>query len=196
MSEKKSNVKKRNWTFVLYPDSAPSDWQDILQKTGLQCAISPLHDSDVNAAETQKKSHWHVLLCYGGPTSYNIVQALTAGINGTIPQPVEQVKGLYRYFMHLDNTEKVQYNEADIITINGFSIRDYVDMTRSEVVKYKSDIMRFVEENDIREYCDLLVELDKANLSDMWEVAANHTIFADAYVRSRRHKYKELEQRE
>ncbi|NMB00257.1 MAG: hypothetical protein GX971_01850, partial [Firmicutes bacterium] len=31
MSEKKTttkNVKKRNWAFVLYPESAPSDWME------------------------------------------------------------------------------------------------------------------------------------------------------------------------
>lgn len=42
------NIKKRNWAFVLYPESAPADWREQLQKTGLQCAISPLHDKDMN----------------------------------------------------------------------------------------------------------------------------------------------------
>ena len=40
--------KKRYWAFVLYPESAPSDWKDILQSTGLVCAISPYHDKDIN----------------------------------------------------------------------------------------------------------------------------------------------------
>ena len=191
--EEKTIVKKRNWAFVMYPDSAPENWKEILQKTGLQCAVSPLHDSDVNADETQKKSHWHVVLCYSGPTSYNVVAKLTAGLNATVPQALEQIKGMYRYFMHLDNPEKTQYNEADITLINGFSIRDYVEMTRAEVNKCKRDIMHFIEENDIREYCDLLTELDLSNLHDMWEVAANNTIFADAYVRSRRHKLEKIE---
>jgi hypothetical protein len=53
--------------------------------------------------------------------------------------------------------------------------------------------MRFVEEQDITEYCDLLVELDKNDFSDMWDIAANNTIFADAYIRSRRHKLEKAE---
>jgi len=188
MNEKKSTIKKRNWAFVLYPESAPAKWQDILQATGLQCAVSPLHDADVNADETQKKAHWHVILCYSGPTAQNIVEKVTASVNATIPQGLEQVKGYYRYLTHKDNPEKVQYSEADIVTINGFSIRDHADMTRAEIAKEKRNIMIFVEENDIVEYCDLLLELDKNNLHDTWEVAANNTIFADAYIRSRRHK--------
>ena len=29
-------------------DSAPADWQEILRQTGLQCAVSPIHDSDLD----------------------------------------------------------------------------------------------------------------------------------------------------
>ena len=42
------NVKKRNWAFVLYPESAPEDWKEQLRLSGLQGAISPLHDKDIN----------------------------------------------------------------------------------------------------------------------------------------------------
>ena len=195
MSDNKSNGRKRNWAFVMYPESAPENWQEILQKTGLQCAVSPLHDSDMNADETQKKSHWHVILAYSGPTSFDVVARLTASLNATIPQPLEQLKGYYRYLTHKDNPEKTQYSEADIIAINGFSIRDFIEMSKNEVTQAKREIMKFVEENDITEYCDLLVELDRHNLSDMWDVAANNTIFCDAYIRSRRHKFEKLNQR-
>ena len=43
------NTKKRYWAMVLYPESAPENWKDLLQATGLQIAISPLHDKDLNA---------------------------------------------------------------------------------------------------------------------------------------------------
>ena len=46
MAEK--NVKKRNWAFVLYPESAPKERREQLQLARLQCAVSPLHDLDVN----------------------------------------------------------------------------------------------------------------------------------------------------
>jgi hypothetical protein len=196
MSEKKSSGKKRNWAFVMYPESAPDNWREILQKTGLQCAVSPLHDSDMNADETQKKKHWHVMLCYNGPTSEAVVSKLTANLKATIPQALESIKGYYRYLTHKDNPEKTQYSEADIITINGFNIREHVELTKSEVNKLKRDIMRFVEEHDIREYCDLLIELDKNEWFDMWDIAANNTIFADAYIRSRRHKLEKMEAKE
>ena len=119
MEKKKANTKKRNWAFIVYPESAPSDWIQILQQTGLQCAISPLHDKDINADNTPKKPHYHVIAVYSGPTSFNVVNALCGSLNAPIPQALEQVRGYYRYLTHKDNPEKVQYNDLEIRTING-----------------------------------------------------------------------------
>ena len=92
-SDNLSNViKKRYWAFVLYPDSAPSDWQEQLQMLGVTAAISPLHDKDLNADNEIKKEHYHIILCYNGPTTYNNVKKLTVDtLNATIPQPLESI---------------------------------------------------------------------------------------------------------
>lgn len=187
MSEK--NVKKRNWAFVLYPESAPKNWREQLLQTGLQCAVSPLHDRDVNPTGEPKKPHYHVILAYSGPTSYNVVKALTNGKLGqTIPQPLEQLEGYYRYFTHKDNPEKAQYNASDIETINGFDIRNYIDLTKSEVVRIKREIQAFIRDNQIFEYADLMDLLMDAGeeMADHYEVAANNTVFFDRYLSSRR----------
>ena len=102
-------VKKRNWGFVVYPESAPSDWREQLQATGLQCAISPIHDKDLNPDGTPKKAHHHVIAVFNGPTSYGVVKALTDKLKQPIPQALESVRGNYRYFTHKDNPEKYQY---------------------------------------------------------------------------------------
>jgi len=196
MSEKKSSGKKRNWVCCVYPDSAPEDWRGILQRTGLQCAISPLHDKDINPDGTPKKAHWHVMLCYQGPTAYEPVKRVSDSLNAPAPQPVEQIKGYYRYLTHKDNPEKAQYYEGDIEHINGFNIRDHSELTKSEVFALKMGIIDYVEAHDIREYQELLLGLKTDDLLDMCEVAATNTIFADAYVRSRRNKLERLERDE
>ena len=122
MAEKKENLKKRNWTFVLYPESAPADWIEQLKLSGLMCAISPLHDKDVNPTGEPKKAHYHILLVYSGPTTFSAVAKFTASLNATIPQALESVRGMFRYFSHKDNPEKHQYNEADIINVNGLAL--------------------------------------------------------------------------
>ena len=102
-------IKKRNWGFVLYPESAPIDWIDNLKIKGITFAVSPLHDKDVNPTGESKKEHYHVILCFGSPTTFNNVKAITDELNQPIPIPLESVRGYYRYFTHKDNPEKYQY---------------------------------------------------------------------------------------
>ena len=188
MAEK--NVKKRNWAFVLYPESAPADWREQLQKTGLPCAISPLHDRDVNATGEPKKPHYHVMVFYQGPTSYNVVKRLTDGLNQPIPQVVEQVRGYYRYLTHMDNPEKAQYSPSGITTLNGFDIGDYVEMSKSEVTKVCRALMDYIRENDIMEYADLMDMTMCEGVPPEWfDVASSRTLFFTGYLKSRRFRY-------
>lgn len=181
------NVKKRNWAFVLYPESAPADWRERLTKSGLQCAISPLHDRDLNPTGEPKKAHYHVILCYEGPTSFNVVKRLTEELRQPIPQPLEQVRGYYRYLTHEDNPEKAQYSKSDIQHINGFDIREFVEMTKSEVLRYKREIIEFIRDNRLTEYADLVDALYDAGevMADHFEVATNNTLFFKSYLTSR-----------
>lgn len=188
----KKSIKKRNWAFVLYPESAPTDWLDRLKQSGIMGAISPLHDKDVDPDGNPKKAHYHIILCYGNTTTYNNVKSFTDSLNQPIPQALEQVRGYYRYFTHQDNPEKAQYSDRDIVCFNGFSISDFVEMTKSEVAKFIKEIHVFVRDNDIVEYADLCDMLIDAGLEELYEVAVNHTLFINSYISSRRHKKSSL----
>ena len=189
MAEKKSrNIKKRNWAFVLYPESAPEDWREQLQQTGLPCVISPLHDKDLDPTGQPKKPHYHVILVYSGPTAYSVVSALTSSLNQPIPQALESVKGYYRYLTHKDNPEKAQYSELDISTINGFDISDFAELTRSEVNEIIRRTQQLCRDMDIVEYSDLLdYLLDNENFAEH-DVVSSHTLLFNSYLRSRRFK--------
>lgn len=39
--------KGRNFAWLIYPESAPKDWKERLEKLDIPMAISPLHDKDV-----------------------------------------------------------------------------------------------------------------------------------------------------
>lgn len=181
-------VKKRNWAFILYPESAPADWKDLLASTGLPIAISPLHEFDHNPDGEIKKAHHHVLLHYDGPTTYNVVNGLCRKLNQPSPQPIDSMRGQYRYLTHKDNPEKYQYQEADICRLNGFDIADFIEFSRSEVQSLIKKIHAFIRENDIYEYADLLDMLLDSDMFDEYEIATNHTIFVNAYITSRRNK--------
>ena len=109
MPNEKIIVKARYWWFVVYPESAPNDWIEKIQMTGLPFCISPLHDKDKNPDNTPKKAHYHVIVCYNGPTTYsNVKKTLTDILNAPHPQYLNAVKGAYRYLTHQDNPEKYQ----------------------------------------------------------------------------------------
>lgn len=186
MAEK--NVKKRNWAFVLYPESAPEDWREQIQKAGIMAAISPLHDKDTNPTGEPKKAHYHIILVYGNPTTFKNVESFTKRLNQPIPQPLEQVRGYYRYLTHLDNPEKYQYSAAEIQTVNGFDIRDFVEMTKAEITKNIRAVQQFIMDNDVMEYADLMEILLQGGdtMADWFEVASTHTLFFSAYLKSRR----------
>lgn len=188
-------VKKRNWAFVVYPESLPEGWLDLLRETGLQCAISPLHDKDKEPTGELKKAHYHVIACYSGPTSYNVVKGLTEQLHAPGPQALEQVRGYYRYLTHKDNPEKAQYSENDIQTLNGFYIGDFVELTKSEVLNIKRDLLTLIREADILEYSDFLNLLQDSDMVQQFDVASSNTLFFDRYICSRRNKQLPKEQK-
>lgn len=178
-------VKKRYWAFVLYPESAPTDWIEKLQLKGVSCAISPLHDKDLNPTGEPKKPHYHIVLAYGSPTTYNNVKALTEELNCPIPIPLESCRGYYRYLTHKDNPEKYQYNEKEIQTLNAFDVTTI--LTNSELAMLKIEIQKLIRENNIIEYADLMNILLDSELYELWNVASNNTVFFDRYIQSGRY---------
>ena len=185
--------KKRYWAFVLYPESAPENWKDLLQQTGLSIAVSPLHDKDIDPTGLPKKPHYHIILCYDGPTTYNNVKTnITDPLNQPIPIPLEQVRGYFRYLTHKDNPDKFQYNEKDITIINDFDIDNYNELTKSQVNAILIELQKLINEFSIFEYCDLLDLLFAKELFSYLDVAYRHTILLNTYITSKRNKIKDF----
>ena len=75
MAQKKSSegvkeTRTRTWTIVVYPDSAPENWRDLIDEQHIGWVESPLHEFDTNPTGELKKAHWHVLLCFGSVKAY------------------------------------------------------------------------------------------------------------------------------
>ena len=172
------NIKKRYWAMVLYPESAPDNWRDKLRETGIQCAVSPLHDKDLNADNTPKKAHYHIILCYEGPTTFKNVCSLCDSLNQPIPQPLEQLRGYYRYLVHKDNPEKYQYDESMITSINGFDVSNYLDLTQNQINAVLTEFTKFIDDNNITEFSDFIrVIRDNEFYSQFTEIAYNKYCF-------------------
>ena len=186
-------IKKRNWGAVLYPESLPSNWLEILQLKGLPFAVSPLHNKDIDdeVSKTTKKPHYHIILCFPGPTTDKVVNdIIVKELGQPIAIPLESVGGYYRYFTHKDNPDKYQYDSTDIKLFNGFDVSDVLN--NFEVFKIMKEIQNLILENCILEYADLMDFLIQNDKMEMWNVACSHTVFFNSYITSKRNKLNKL----
>ncbi len=179
-------TKSRTWGMVVYPESAPENWQELLSETFMQFAVSPLHDKDTNPDGEIKNHNWHVILIWDGPVTQNAAMKIAEKVNAPQPVKLESVRGAYRYFTHMDNPEKYQYDEKDIKLFNGFDISSYVSLTKEEKYEAIGKIMDIINENGITEYIDLLNIL-RVNDYNLFKVACDNTILFTNVVRSLRH---------
>ena len=123
-----SENRKRNWVFVVYPDSAPENWRDILSEQLVPGFIGPLHEHDLDPDGNPKKPHWHVLLTFRGLKSFEQVKEITDLLNAPAPQACKDTRAYARYLCHLDNPEKAQYSPSDVVNLAG---ADYLDTIKS-----------------------------------------------------------------
>lgn len=191
---KKRDERVRNWVFILYPDSAPENWKDMLQEMAIPCAISPLHDRDVNPDGETKKPHYHILLLFDGNKSYDQIKEITDNFNASVPQKCLSVRGQVRYFCHLDNPEKWQYDERQIITYGGIDTTDLLKKSASYRYSTITDMYDFVKANQITEITTLLDYCRENDLEDWFVMLCDGqaTIVKEA-IKSIRHQIKDNE---
>ena len=172
------NKKSRNWTIVVYPDSAPKNWRDILDNQHIQWIESPLHDKDVNPGTGEiKKAHWHILLVYDGPTTFKNVSSLSDKLNSPIPQVIGSAKGLVRYMIHLDNPEKHQYPLDEIVGHCGADVQSYFELSATNKLNVMKEIVEYIYDEKIDNYADfLMIAMQKSD--DWFDIAINHNTLA------------------
>ena len=86
MAKPKQVKKGRDWTFLVYPESAPKNWRSILDGTHMRWIESPLHDRDTNPDGSKKKPHWHIMLSADGPITERQVENIIKPLNGPVAQ--------------------------------------------------------------------------------------------------------------
>ena len=181
ISEKQDNMKGRHFAFVVYPESAPDNWTELLQETGLPFVVSPLHDKDINPDGTPKKAHYHLIVSWGNATTYKSARSFCDVLNCPRPQILRNVTGMYRYMTHKDNPEKYQYEECPRC-YNGW-VRP---LDSNDVSQLKAEIWQLVYTEDCMEYGELLTVCQQRG-SEYFEVASNNTLFFKAICDGYRH---------
>ena len=151
------DIRARAWTFIVYPESAPEGWREILNNQQLCWVCSPLHDKDVNATGEPKKPHWHILLSFSGKKGYRQIWSVSEAIKGTRPQVCHEQKALIRYFTHRDNPEKAQYKSSDIEAYGGFDLEEYLKPTASECMAIQNEMIEWCYRYNVMEFRTLQI---------------------------------------
>lgn len=189
--------KGRYGVFLVYRDSAPNGWWDLLKSSHGSYACSPLHEPD----DKEKKAHYHVMYKHPGPVTLAAMKRIIpeeVPANGYI-ELCYHPRTYQRYFLHLDDPEKQQWtgNPTDLIrTCNGFPLDLTRDFSQGERAEQRRKIFELIRSNGVDEYADLLEGLMDAGLVDLFDYASNHTILFSHYLASRRGRDQRLETQE
>lgn len=181
--------RTRNWTFVLYEDSAPENWRDILDEEHIEWIESPWHDKDVNADGEPKKKHKHILLMFGGVKSYEQVKEITDKLGQPIPQRTHNAKAMVRYMAHMDNPEKAQYNQADIIAHGGVDLAELLRPSSSERYTLIKEMIDYVRSAAVTEFQDLMDYAAAEHFDDWFPLLCDNSSYViGLYINSQRHR--------
>lgn len=183
MKDKRSN----KWAFLIYEESTPNNYFEILEAIHVPFILSPWHDKDINKKTGElKKSHKHGALFFDSLKSYTQVsELLTEKINS--PAHVEIVmspKGMYDYFTHAENPDKTPYNLKDIECGSGFELEKFlIEQNSSE---FLNEVIDIIEEKDFTEFEDL-VRYARKNHSLLLSLIIDKTYFFSKFLDSRRY---------
>lgn len=174
----------RNFATVVYPESAPENWREIIAESKIPVFISPLHDKDVNPTGEAKKPHHHVMSMYESPKTDAQAREFFGKFGGVGCETVKSVRGYARYLCHLDNPEKAQYSIDDVVSYGG---ADYIHAIGSAADRAKAikEMITWIEENDCVSFAELL-RYSSVNRSDWFDcLISNGAYITKEYIKSR-----------
>ena len=156
--------KSRFFTFLLYPESIPEDWEMKLELLSVPMAISPLHDKDKAKTGGYKKPHYHVIYVAKNPVTADSVRVKIKRAFGDQSVALVQIirtsiENTYLYLTHesKDAIEKQKhvYDKADIKLLMNFDIERYITLD--------------VEEKDyiLDTVCNMIDEQNLANIKEL-----------------------------
>lgn len=184
----------RNFTFLLYPDSAPEDWISILKKSLIPMYVSPhIKDKDLVHEEEDRKDHDHIMVMFDSPKNADCLDDLIKEVHGVKPPlqtfVVQNARSMARYLTHMDQPEKYPYwmdPEHEVIELNG--ITPYKEFVKSNAeskalrLQMTKDIIDFARKHHITSFSQMCAHCSDNDLDDwlsllMWENSFGFSAF-------------------
>lgn len=155
MATKDNQSRGRNFATVVYPESAPEHWIDILNDYHIQALISPLHNKDYNPDGEVKKPHYHVFIMFDSPRLEEQIKQIFNSIGGVGLERIVTLRGYARYLCHMDNPEKYQYNVEEVKALSGAVYSEIIGLP-SDKYKVIGEMIEFCQNERLYSYSDLL----------------------------------------
>jgi hypothetical protein len=169
------------FSFLVYPESAPNDWLSILEDLQIPCAVSPLHDKDVDENGEFKKPHYHVLVHFQGGKSESFCQGIIDDVNGENGNHqgivARSLDSSVRYLAHVGFKTKHQYNPSGIVSFGGFSVGRFFESQDDVDTGNLKSVLSFIRENNMFMFCDLIDYMSEHNQN--WLLAMRNTWFSN-----------------
>ena len=185
----KKEQRSNKWAFILYKDSCPINYLEVLEEMMIPFILSPWHDKDINKSTGKlNKPHKHGALFFESLKSYSQVSILLSEKLNT-PSHIEMIHsptGMLNYFTHASNPEKTLYDTEKIEYGAGFKIDKF--LTEQDSDRVIADIINIIEEQDFKEFKDLVNYMKNTN-NTLLNIVADKTYFFSKYLDSRRHMY-------
>lgn len=193
--QKKKDDRRRTNVFatIVYPESAPADWIQIIKDTHVPTLVSPLHDKDILPDGSPKKPHYHVMQIYDGNKNFETqVKPIFDRFGGVGREEILSQRGYARYMCHMDNPEKYQYEQEEVQELNGACYSAIVTLPTDELAML-DDMFDFIEDNDIYSFRKFLFWC-KSNQREWYRLlTTSKTYIIKEYLKSR---YWDLENEE
>lgn len=182
----KKEQRSNKWAFLIYKESAPEDYLDVLEELHVPFILSPWHNKDVNRTTGEfKKSHKHGALFFETLKSYSQVSTLLSEKLNS-PSHVEVVmspKGMYDYFTHAENPEKTPYNIEDIESGCGFELDKFLAENNPDLFQHVYKVMRDSELKEFADFTDYIAE----QYPDLLPYIFERSYFFKMYLDSKRY---------
>lgn len=180
--------RSNKWAFLLYKESAPENYLDILEEMQVPYILSPWHDQDVDKKTGELlKAHKHGALFFDSLKSYTQVsELLTENLN--TPKRVQIVlspKGMLDYFTHAQNPDKTPYNAEDIESGAGFDLDQF--LVEQQSGRFINEVIDLINDYNFTEFQDLVIYA-RHNDPRLLTLIMNRTYFFTKFIESKRYR--------
>lgn len=177
---KKNDIRRRQsgkwWMMIVYPDSAPENWMEVMKVRGFNFRVGPLHDKDKWShdnpvvidndtgeivyergekyqAGDKKKAHYHVIVILDQRTGYLEINAeLQKLTHCPYIQKCRSLKNANAYLTHENHPDRYQYDKDEIKTFNNF----HLEPNKWEMNELMCELFEIIKEHEFEKYKDVV----------------------------------------